>query len=965
MDTDSRRVESEHKLRIALFGPPKVEVNGAPVAQLRSRKGMWLLALLTIRGRREVSREWLMGALWPDAAPQNASASLRQSLADLRRALGPLSARIVSPSPRTLSLDIAPREADVLSFDEAIADGSPGALETAVGAYSGPLLEGCDEDRAIQERNAREQAYLNALEALAERDRLRGSPATAAERLRLVIGVDPYREHAHRALIESLAAAGDFASAIIAYRDLRLLLRRELGTEPHPDTVAAYERARSEARTREALAEPGDADFRGVQLPRPFTTLVGRDRHIREVRDLLDRSRLVTLIGPGGVGKTRLAIGASEEVADGFADGVRFVDLAPLTEPNMLAGWVIGALGAPEAGGKPALRRLSDRLRDRAVLLVLDNCEHLIEACASFCAAVLADCAHCRVLATSRQPLGIMGEALYRVPPLDVPCRTGTRDATHELAAGEAMRYDGVRLFAERARLVASGFSVTDSNAGVVADICRQMDGLPLGIELAASRVRAMSLPEIASRLSAHYGLTMNGIRGVPERHHSIKAAIRWSYDLLDGRRQALLRGLSVFAGGFDLADAEAVCAERRSEPTSGGSPDDIAVLLTELVDQSLVVYEPLGDNDRYSLLETVRAYARDRLVEAGEEGVMRERHARHFLRYAAECAGPQAQGAMDWYGKVARNHDNIRAALDWLCESGLTEEALQLGAAMAFYWTAFGYRDEGRARLRAILNLPRNGEDDPVIADVLLRLGSMEWAQGDAEASRESCSRAHEIYRKLGNGRGIAAALLNLGSAALSLDRTEEARRLFEDAITASRLVGRPSTLAHALLGLGELQRHVGEFQKAEETYGLAREAAVEAGDSVIEALCTADLGTLALQRGDCDAARDLLCSALDVEPLGATDWLVCLLLPTVAGIELAQGRPERSAVLLGAAEAARLRTNTAVQRADLNVLIRCTDRAREACGDRTFAESFERGRALSVGEALGFAREGALALS
>ncbi|MBM3494410.1 MAG: hypothetical protein FJX72_08840, partial [Armatimonadetes bacterium] len=732
-------------LRISLFGPPRVEVDGNAVAQLRSRKGLWLLALLALRNRREVSREWLMGTLWPDSPSGAASASLRQSLADLRRALGPAASRLDAPSPRTLRLEVGPDEADVLAFDEAIADGGSGALAEAIGLYTGPLLEGCAEDWAVQERDSREHAYLGALETLAARDKSQGDLAGAIERLRRAVAVDPFRETAHRELIEALAASGDFASAILAYRDLRLLLRRELGAEPDPETVAAYERARSEARAKRSAAVPSVSGLQPSafsRIPRPFTSLVGRDVHIRDVAGLLADARLVTLIGPGGVGKTRLAIGASEALAGRFADGVRFVDLSPLTEPQMLAGWVIGAVGAPEAGGKPAFRRLADRFRDRSVLLVLDNCEHVIEACASFCAAVLAECAHCRVLATSRQAMGVMGETLYRVPPLDVPPRQGIRlGSVPRFRAAEAMAYDSVRLFADRARLVSAGFSVSDANAVVVAEICRHMDGLPLGIELAASRVRAMALPEIASRLNAHFGLAMNGVRGVPERHHSIRAAIQWSHDLLDEEERVLLRRLSIFAGRWSLADAEAVCAgSPPADDASAADPAqcDVAMVLTQLVDKSLVAYEPLDNEDRYWLLETVRAYAREKLRESGEEDHIRRRHAGHFADVAVQRESDcfPAPTVLDWHRRLARNHDNLRAALDYYCETGSTREALRLACMMAPFWTTMGYRDEGRARMKAVLALPNVEAEDDTYPDALLRLGSMEWAQGDAAAS-------------------------------------------------------------------------------------------------------------------------------------------------------------------------------------------------------------------------------------
>jgi DNA-binding SARP family transcriptional activator len=410
-------------LTIRLLGPFQL----APLSEKCSRKGQWAIALLTLRHGREVERAWLAGTLWPDADEEQALYNLRRELTRLRRALGAEAHRIVTPTPRTIRLELDGAEVDLLAF-EAGGGGDDAALARAVELYRGPLLEGCAEEWVVEEREARRQAYLKMLAELAARAQAHADTPTATRALRLQTAADPLDENAHRGLMQALAQGGAPGAAVEAYRELRLRLATELATEPAPETRALYHRIRSETRSGGAPSSP-PRDERG-RIPRPLTPLVGRADEVGTIEARLAASRLVTLTGSGGVGKTRLAMKVANDVASGFADGAWFVELAPVAQAELVARTVASALDVKEASDRALAATLADFLRPRQALLVLDNCEHLVGACAELAAFLLHECAHLRVLATSRQSLGLSGEVVWRVP---------------SLAAGDA-----VELFRER-----------------------------------------------------------------------------------------------------------------------------------------------------------------------------------------------------------------------------------------------------------------------------------------------------------------------------------------------------------------------------------------------------------------------------------------------------------------------------------------------------------------------------------
>ncbi len=570
-------------LEIRVLGPLEVRVLGRPLPRLRTRKGEHLLALLVLRHDRATERAWLAETLWPDSESWGALSNLRRSLTDLRHALGSEAFRLCSPTPHTLRFDLSGAACDLTLFDAAIKQKNEGEeqtphpssfiphpLRTAVALYRGPLLEGVDEAWALAERSVRTEAFLTALETLAAQAAARGDTAGTISHLHRAVAVDPLRETAQRALLRAHAAAGDLAGAKRTYREFRLLLHRELNADPSPETVSLFreiQRLRPERAAPLAAASPQPSSESALGcLPHPLSRLVGREQQIRAVHDCLVSARLVTLTGAGGVGKTRLAIAAAEQVADDYADGVRFIDLSPLSDPVLMPRAIAALFDMREEPGRSETETLQDYLLHKDLLLVLDNCEHLVAGCANLVEALVLACPQLSVLATSREPLRIPGERLWRVPSLSLP-PPDMAFSQHKNAPTLLMDYEATRLFVERAEWNNADFRLAPHQADTVAQICVQLDGIPLAIELAAARTRALSVEEIAAHLDDHLRLLRSGSRTQP-RQETLRATMDWSYSLLEEEEQEMLNLLSVFAGGCTLDAAEQVCSN--NEETEG-----------------------------------------------------------------------------------------------------------------------------------------------------------------------------------------------------------------------------------------------------------------------------------------------------------------------------------------------------------------------------------------------------------
>jgi predicted ATPase/DNA-binding SARP family transcriptional activator len=857
------RTEAERSaepLTIALLGPFEVRLDGQPLPHLRSRKEWWLLALLILRSPRPVERIWLAGMLWPESAESDAASNLRRSLYLLRRAFGNQAHRLHAPrNQTTVSLDLSGATVDVIAFDAAIAQGDASGLERAVTLYRGPLLEDCMEAWAYQERRPREQAFLMALEQLAALAMARNEPSAAVGLLRRAVSLDPMREKAQRALMQALATSGDYAGAILAYRELRRQLH-EFNLDPDPETSALFQQIRADARCRAELPSPLSPPVVSSPppryIPQPVSSLVGREQEIQEITARLASARLVTLTGTGGVGKTRLAIQVAEETADDYTDGAWFVDLAALVDPALVSQAVASVLHVPDQVGRPLSETLLDYLRAKHLLLVLDSCEHLLEPCARLADKLLQGCPRLRLLATSRQSLGIAGESVWRVPSLDLPpAPTSEREdgtGSEEDRLARLQEYAAIRLFAERALQSYAGFRLTARNAPAVTRICRRLDGIPLAIELAAARMRALPPEQIASRLDNRFRLLTDGSRTAPPRQQTLLATLDWSYDLLSAQEQAMLCHLAVFAGGWTLDAAEAVCADF----------DDVLDLLSSLVDKSLVVFEVRGEAaGRYRLLETIRQYGQERLAEMEEGPAMRGRHRDYFLALA-EAVEPLLSGPEQgmWLERLETEHVNLRAALDWCqAEEEGAEAGLRLAGALYFFWQVRGYLSAGRAYLGKALGRKGAARRTKVRAKASLGAGILATYHSDYGAAEALYEESLTISRELGDRRGIAAALYKLGSVAYYRGDYEAARVLCEESLSIFREIGDREGIVYSLHELGNVAGVQGDYGTArtlrEESLAINREVGNRRG----VASSVFYLGYLASLRGDYEAARVL----------------------------------------------------------------------------------------------------------
>ena len=661
-----------------LLGPLSVTRDGEPLPPLRNRRALWLLSLLALR-QSPTPREWLSATLWPDSEPAQAAYNLRRCLSELRAALGPHANRLQSPTMPMLRLDLANADIDVHRFQRQIKRGTPADLEAALECYGGDLLEGCDLDWIALERQRLREAYHAALEERAAQYAQTQEWDRAAALLRRLIAREPAREPAYCRLMEALAAQGARAEVTQAHRALRLYLHDELRTAPAPETDALYACLQSApAAASRAADTPRPApsarlsDPPASRLPSPVSALIGRAEEAEELIAAIKSHRLLTLKGPGGIGKTRLAIEAARRNEGNFSGGTWFVDLAPLRLPEQVLPAIAALLAVRETAETDLLTGVKEALRRRHALLLLDNGEHLAAACAEIAGALLPECPRLHLLVTSRQSLGAAGEILWPLAPLSLPpafcpafpAQKGAGDEGVNASGknerrADLMESDAVRLFVERAQAVNSRFAPNLETLEAVAEICRLLEGVPFAIELAAAWMKVLNASALAVRLRNTFALLARTQRAGLPRQQTLWTMLDWSFRLLEPAEQTLLRRLSVFAGGWTLEAAEAVCG-----PENDVAPT--ALLLYELVDKSLVTREERNGETWYRLLATTQEYAAEKLPEA-ERDELRRRHTRYFAAYAEQIrpriCGPDAILHLD---RLEMRQPNLYAAADW-----------------------------------------------------------------------------------------------------------------------------------------------------------------------------------------------------------------------------------------------------------------------------------------------------------
>jgi predicted ATPase len=698
--------------------------------------------------------------------------------------------------------------------------------------------------------------------------------------------------------------------------------------------------------------------------------------------------RLLTLTGPGGTGKTRLALQAAADLLEEFEDGVFFVALAALTDPALVVSTVARTLGVTESGDRPLIEGVKDYLGDKGVLLLLDNFEQVLEAAPL--AGELLSAPSLKVLATSRIPLGIYGENEYTVPPLSVP-------DPKRLPGLEALsHYEAVRLFIERATAAKADFAVTSDNAPAIAEICARLDGLPLAIELAAARVKLLPPKAMLGRLGRRLKLLTGGARDLPERQRTLRGAIEWSHTLLDEGEKTLFARMAVFAGGRTLEAIEAVC------DAEGPLPVDTFEGVSSLLDKSLLRQEEgPEDEPRFVMLETIHEYARERLVESGEAEEIGRAHTEYFLALAEE-AEPELTGANQvlWMDRLEAEHDNFRVALARSLETGEAESALRIGGALWRFWNVRGYFSEGRRWLGTGLS---EGGTAPssVKARASLGLGYLELRQGDYVRAVEDLEASLSLYREVGDRRGEAYALCFLGWIALDRSELQRAEALLEESLALSRAAGTPRDVSVALNALAMLHVYRGAYASAtamqEESLSLAREASDvqiiailtynigfaaaitaeyeraeafireaqelfrEVGDRGMAPLAKSRLGFLALSRNDPERAEELCVEAIRELQEQAQIPGIDFALDVLASVAAARGGIRRAARLWGGVAGYREATGTPWLLEERAIIEPRIDATRSRLEETAWQEEWEKGRSMTPDQAVRYALEAA----
>jgi predicted ATPase len=770
-----------------------------------------------------------------------------------------------------------------------------------------------------------DERRLLALEQRLEADLALGRAAELVDELEALVRQHPFRERLWHHLMLALYRAGRQADALAAYHRARRSLDEHLGIEPGEE-LRALERAILRQDVPEAAGADGSAP-----LPIPVSSFVGREDELAVLAPRLRTDRLLTLTGVGGVGKTRLAVELARRGAAAF-DAVAFVDLSPLADPALVAGEIARALGVREHGDRDVAELLAAHVRSIDLLLVLDNCEHVREAAGAVVERLLLAGPGVHVLATSRSPLGVPGEAEFPVQPL-------------------AVGSDAVTLLLARARAARPSVGDDDVTRATAARICGDLEGLPLAIELAAARARSLSLEDIAARLDDRFRFLVSWRRLSTARHRTLREAMDWSHELLGPGEQALLAALSVFAGGFGLAAVVEV----------GGRGDEDAALqhLEALVEASLVIAEDGPGETRYRLLETVRQYASQRLAETAMGADVRGRHAAWCLALA-EAAAPELTGEHQntWFARLEAEQDNLRAAAAFLVETEGWEAHLRLGIALTRFWYVRGHLAEGRAHLER--SLDSGHVSDPALRRrALTAAASLALLQGEYVAAAALAEAGLDAARATGEQRLVANALSNLGAIVLAGGDTDRAGPLLDDAVATARAAGDQRILALAVNNRGDYALTTGDFETARPMFEESLELLRARGDTANIARALFNLGAGELEMGHGDVAgahfREGLELARDAGDREDLAWI----LEGLAALAAANGDGERAALLLGAADAQLAAMGADHKPYERSLRERTAASVLALLGDAGRTDAIARGAALALADAVALGLE------
>lgn len=740
-------------------------------------------------------------------------------------------------------------------------------------------------------------------------------------------------------------------------------IREALGDDPaHPRFIRTLHRfgyafrdapaigsSEAGASTSVGGATTGVHDARRHNLPVPLTNFIGRDREIAELVPIAGSTRLLTLTGAGGCGKTRLALEVAAKVLDRFPDGVWFVDLAAVSDASVVTQAVASALHVREGPKRPIAQSLSDYLRNRQILLVLDNCEHLIATCAQLAEALLGAAVRLCILATSRERLGITGETVWRVPSLSLP-------ASLQSGSGEALlESDAVRLFVARAVAVEPAFTVTGTNAGIIAEVCVRLDGIPLALELAAARLPALSIQQINARLNDHLQQVAASSRTAVARHRTLAATVDWSYRLLSDSERRLLRRLSVFAGGWTLEAAEAVTSG------IGIEEQDVLVLLSRLVDKSLVNVDSDVEASRYRFLETVRQYAREHLLQSGEAERLRDRHLA-FFHELVRRAEPELTRAeqVTWLNRLHGEQDNLRLAVEWcLAAPERSEQGLELASALCWFWIKRAYLREGQECVERALSA-NVGAPLALRAKALMVLGSLTFFQGDLVRTRALLEESATLGRTAGDPSVVVFSLGMSSLAALEGGDIAESARIATEGQTAARTSPSPWMQGPSLACLAYLAMHEGDFDRAGRLHEEALKGVRRQGEKWAMGISLSDLALLRVVQQRHAEARALCAEGLVLYQEFGDRLGIAWCLGILSGAEAAEGHPLRAARLRGAMEGLLEIVGAPVQASYKRWIgDRYVDAMKDCLGESGFRAALAEGRAMSLSRAIQFGLE------
>jgi predicted ATPase/DNA-binding SARP family transcriptional activator len=889
---------------IAILGPLEVRDGDAAIEVAGSRLRVLLICLALSPGR-PVSAAALVDAVWAEQPPAEAANALQSLVSRLRRTLG--EAATVGQSPAGYRLAIEPQDLDATRFEQLAQAGAAalrigeqskaaGTLRQALALWRGPALADVrDAPFAAATITRLERLRLSAVQDRIDADIALGRAAEVLAELDALCEQHPLDERLAGERMAALAAVGRQADALAGYERIRAQLADELGVDPGRELSAGHL-----AVLRGQPAAPEPAATPRTNLRAQLTSFVGRDEEVARITKLLDESRLVTLVGPGGAGKTRLAIEAGSTLIDDVPDGIWFVELASVTDAADVPQTVLGSLGLREShlidqptklSPRDATSRLLEALSDKQIVIVLDNCEHLVDAIAQLVDQLLAQSPQLRVLTTTREALGIFGEALVVVAPLGQPAP--------DVPPEDAYAYPSVRLFADRAAAVRPDFVVDAANVRPVVEIVRRLDGLPLAIELAAARTRALQVDEIAARLSDRFRLLTGGSRTALPRHRTLRAVVAWSWDLLSDAERELVERLAVFPAGATPDSAEAVCSDA-----------DVLDLLTSLVDKSLL--QP--SDHRYRMLETIREYGQERLAERGELQAVRDVHAGYFADLLREAEPHlRRREQLEWIARLDAERDNILAAIRHFGERGDAQAALEMACHMGWYWSLLGSHAEALTWVNFALDVP--GEATPEIRALAETIQVMNSASSPSSMVADDVAagiariadldarlagldpdkvpllalmrpviamfandfqRAERLTEESLNHPDpwMAAALRSFRAAMAENDGDVDRMRVeSERAVAEFRTLGERWGLGNSLQMLGMLESMEGDLDGAITTFEEALALVAEMGAREDQALMQVRLASLWIRKGDLDTAREHVRRAQEMsEATGST---------------------------------------------------------------------------------------------